>query len=111
MTSPDTLTPSRSASKRTGLLKTALTGGSIALTIVGAGLIAREASGQTQTGAGSTVLDTASTLPAIPTVMPVPNQRHGRNSRSRGAATQLQTPGQSGQFLQMPGLTQSRSSR
>ncbi len=97
---------SKQPARSNGWLKVALAGSGIALTVLGTGLIAREAAGQTQTN-----VRTDSALQAIPTVMPVPS-RSRSNRSSRGSRQQLQAPGQSSQGLQMPGgFTQSRSSR
>lgn len=97
---------SRQSAKHNGWLKVTLAGSGIALTVLGTGLIAREAAGQTQTGA---VISPADQLQAIPTVMPVPS-RAGRTG-SRNSRAQLQTPSQSGQSFQMPSFARSRSSR
>ena len=103
----------RPPAKSTGWLKATLAGSGIALTVLGTGLIAREAAGQTPNTVtvSETTVDASNTLPAIPTVVaPSGSARFGRNS-TRSFRQQLQAPGQFGQSFQMPGFAQSRSSR
>lgn len=104
-----TSSSAKQPAKHNGWLKVTLAGSGIALTVLGTGLIAREAAGQTQTGAVNTSLKAADQWQPIPTVMPVPSPTRRTGSRNRRA--QLQTPGQTGQSLQLPSFTRSRSSR